>query len=177
MISGVKSSSSPTCSIAPHERPGGLSSPTVPAHRKPISLQQNHNYRAIPIQGSPASGVSSGAALTAMAATSDKSLPAGYSHEWTGTAYQEYQANGQTGVILSLAILFAYLFLVSLYESWIIPAWRRPSQPARRGHADLRRHARGESRRPLRHSDALCDLRMCLGMDRSPAQHRPGREI
>ena len=56
-----------------------------------------------------------------MAATSDKSLPAGYSYEWTGTAYQEYQANGQTGVILSLAILFAYLFFVSLYESWIIP--------------------------------------------------------
>ena len=87
----------------------------------PQVITRYNNYRAIPIQGSPASGVSSGAALTAMAATSDKSLPAGYSYEWTGTAYQEYQANGQTGVILSLAILFAYLFLVSLYESWIIP--------------------------------------------------------
>src|SRR3984957_12404957 len=87
----------------------------------PQVITRYNNYRAIPIQGSPASGVSSGAALTAMAATSDKSLPAGYSYEWTGTAYQEYQANGQTGVILGLAILFAYLFLVSLYESWIIP--------------------------------------------------------
>src|SRR5580658_9709296 len=44
MISGAKPSSSPTCSIAPHERPGGLSSPTAPAHREPISLQQNLLY-------------------------------------------------------------------------------------------------------------------------------------
>src|SRR3984957_10880121 len=62
----------------------------------PQVITRYNNYRAIPIQGSPASGVSSGAALTAMAATSDKSLPAGYSYEWTGTAYQEYQANGKT---------------------------------------------------------------------------------
>jgi FAD linked oxidases, C-terminal domain len=41
MISGAKPSSSPTCSTAPHERSGGLSSPTAPAHREPISLQQN----------------------------------------------------------------------------------------------------------------------------------------
>ncbi len=45
----------------------------------------------------------------------------GYTFEWTGTAYQEQQASGQTGIILALAILFAYLFLVALYESWTIP--------------------------------------------------------
>ena len=87
----------------------------------PQVITRYNNYRAIPIQGSPAPGISSGAALVAMAATSDKTLPKGYSYEWTGTAYQEYQANGQTSVVLGLAILFAYLFLVSLYESWIIP--------------------------------------------------------
>jgi multidrug efflux pump subunit AcrB len=48
-------------------------------------------------------------------------LPAGYSYEWTGTAYQEQAASGQTGIILALAVLFAYLFLVALYESWTIP--------------------------------------------------------
>src|SRR6202008_2164649 len=48
-------------------------------------------------------------------------LPAGYSYEWTGTAYQEQAASGQTGTILALAVLFAYLFLVALYESWTIP--------------------------------------------------------
>ena len=46
---------------------------------------------------------------------------AGYGFEWTGTAFQEKQAAGQTGIILGLAVLFAYLFLVALYESWIIP--------------------------------------------------------
>ena len=42
-------------------------------------------------------------------------------YEWTGTAYQEVAASGQTGVILALAMLFAFLFLVGLYESWMIP--------------------------------------------------------
>jgi HAE1 family hydrophobic/amphiphilic exporter-1 len=48
-------------------------------------------------------------------------LPAGYGFEWTGTALQEKAASGQTGIVLGLAILFAYLFLVALYESWNIP--------------------------------------------------------
>ncbi len=87
----------------------------------PQVITRYNNYRAIPIQGSPAPGVSSGTALASMAATSDRTLPSGYSYEWTGTAFQEYQANGQTSIVLGLAILFAYLFLVSLYESWIIP--------------------------------------------------------
>ena len=50
-----------------------------------------------------------------------KTLPAGYGFEWTGTALQEKAAGGQTGFILALAVLFAYLFLVGLYESWTIP--------------------------------------------------------
>ena len=45
----------------------------------------------------------------------------GYNFEWTGTASQEKAASGQRGIILSLAVLFAYLFLVALYESWTIP--------------------------------------------------------
>ena len=87
----------------------------------PQVITRYNNYRAVPVQGSPKAGVSSGAALAAMASVSDKTLPPGYSYEWTGTAFQEYQANGQTGVVLGLAILFAYLFLVALYESWLIP--------------------------------------------------------
>src|SRR6202042_3855529 len=48
-------------------------------------------------------------------------LPPGFTFEWSGTAYQERAAAGQTGYNLALAVLFAYLFLVALYESWMIP--------------------------------------------------------
>jgi hydrophobic/amphiphilic exporter-1 (mainly G- bacteria), HAE1 family len=87
----------------------------------PQVITRYNNYRAIPIQGSPSPGTSSGTALAAMAQVSDKTLPAGYGYEWTGTAYQEVAASGQTGPILALALLFAFLFLVGLYESWMIP--------------------------------------------------------
>jgi len=87
----------------------------------PQVITRYNNYRAIPIQGSPSPGTSSGAALAAMAEVSAKTLPPGYSYEWTGTAYQEVAASGQTGAILGLAVLFAFLFLVGLYESWMIP--------------------------------------------------------
>jgi hydrophobe/amphiphile efflux-1 (HAE1) family protein len=87
----------------------------------PQVITRYNNYRAIPIQGGPSPGTSSGTALAAMAEVSAKTLPAGYSFEWTGTAYQEVAASGQTGAILGLAVLFAFLFLVGLYESWMIP--------------------------------------------------------
>ncbi len=87
----------------------------------PQTISRYNNYRSITIQGTPKPGVSSGAALAAMAHVSGTTLPPGYSFEWTGTAFQEVQASGQTGSILALAILFAYLFLVALYESWVIP--------------------------------------------------------
>jgi HAE1 family hydrophobic/amphiphilic exporter-1 len=56
-----------------------------------------------------------------METISGTTLPAGYSFEWTGTALQEKAAGGRTGIVLALAVLFAYLFLVALYESWAIP--------------------------------------------------------
>ena len=87
----------------------------------PQTISRYNNYRSITVNGGPAPGVSSGDALKAMAEVSAKTLPAGYSFEWTGTAYQEQQASGQTGAILAIAVLFAYLFLVALYESWMIP--------------------------------------------------------
>src|SRR4029077_3520002 len=87
----------------------------------PQVITRYNNYRSVTVNGSPAPGISSGTALAAMTEISNATLPAGYSFEWTGTAYQEQQASGQTGIILALAVLFAYLFLVALYESWTIP--------------------------------------------------------
>jgi hydrophobe/amphiphile efflux-1 (HAE1) family protein len=87
----------------------------------PQVITRYNNYRSVTVNGGPAPGVSSGAAIAAMAELSKTTLPAGYSYEWTGTAYQEQAAAGQTGIIMALAVLFAYLFLVALYESWTIP--------------------------------------------------------
>jgi hydrophobic/amphiphilic exporter-1 (mainly G- bacteria), HAE1 family len=87
----------------------------------PQVISRFNNYRAITVNGGPRAGVSSGDALGAMAEISARTLPQGYGYEWSGTAYQEVQAQGQTFGILSLAVLFAYLFLVALYESWMIP--------------------------------------------------------
>jgi multidrug efflux pump subunit AcrB len=87
----------------------------------PQVITRYNNYRSVTINGGPAPGVSSGTAIAAMEQLSKATLAAGYSYEWTGTAYQEQAASGQTGIILGLAILFAYLFLVALYESWTVP--------------------------------------------------------
>ncbi|PPQ38693.1 hydrophobic/amphiphilic exporter-1, HAE1 family [Rhodoblastus acidophilus] len=87
----------------------------------PAVITRYNNYRSVTINGSPAPGVSSGAAMQAMAEVSAKTLPPGYTFEWTGTAYQEHEAVGKTGYILALAVIFAFLFLVALYESWVIP--------------------------------------------------------
>src|SRR5262249_26696406 len=87
----------------------------------PPSLIRYNNLRAVTVQGAPAAGVSSGQALKAMEEVAAKTLPPGYAGEWTDTAFQEKRAEGKTAIILGFAILFAYLFLVALYESWTIP--------------------------------------------------------
>ena len=87
----------------------------------PPALIRYNNLRALTVQGSPAPGVSSGQALQAMESVAAATLPQGYAGEWTDTAFQEKRAEGKTAIILGFAVLFAYLFLVGLYESWTIP--------------------------------------------------------
>ena len=87
----------------------------------PPALIRYNNRLAVTIQGTPAPGVSSGQALKAMEEVAARTLPQGYAGEWTDTAFQEKRAEGKTAIILGFAVLFAYLFLVALYESWTIP--------------------------------------------------------
>jgi multidrug efflux pump subunit AcrB len=87
----------------------------------PPALIRYNNLRAVTVQGSPAPGVSSGQALKAMEDVAAHTLPSGFVGEWTDTAFQEKRAEGKTTMILGFAVLFAYLFLVGLYESWTIP--------------------------------------------------------
>ena len=60
-------------------------------------------------------------ALRMLALPFSKAMPAGFVGAWTDTAFQEKRAEGQLGVVVGLAVLFAYLFLVALYESITIP--------------------------------------------------------
>jgi hydrophobe/amphiphile efflux-1 (HAE1) family protein len=87
----------------------------------PSSVVRYNNLRSVVVNGAPAPGYSSGDAIAAMEKLATRTLPAGYGFEWTGTALQEKAASGQTGFILGLAVVFAYLFLVGLYESTAIP--------------------------------------------------------
>ena len=87
----------------------------------PPALIRYNNVRAVTVQGGPAPGISSGQALKAMEEVAARTLPQGFSGEWTDTAFQEKRAEGKTAIILGFAVLFAYLFLVALYESWTIP--------------------------------------------------------
>ncbi|MDY0873603.1 efflux RND transporter permease subunit [Dongia rigui] len=87
----------------------------------PPGIIRYNNTRAVTIQGAPAPGISSGQALNVMEDVAAKTLPAGFAGEWTDTAFQEKRAEGKTAFIMGMAVLFAYLFLVALYESWSIP--------------------------------------------------------
>jgi hydrophobe/amphiphile efflux-1 (HAE1) family protein len=87
----------------------------------PPALIRYNNLRAVTVQGGPAPGISSGQALSVMERVAARTLPEGYAGEWTDTAFQEKRAEGKTAIILGFAVLFAYLFLVGLYESWTIP--------------------------------------------------------
>jgi hydrophobe/amphiphile efflux-1 (HAE1) family protein len=85
------------------------------------ALIRYNNRQSVTIQGGPAPGISTGQALKAMEDVAANTLPAGYAGSWTDTAFQEKRAEGKTAIILGFAVLFAYLFLVGLYESWTIP--------------------------------------------------------
>ncbi len=87
----------------------------------PQTVVRYNGFRAAIVNGAAKPGYSSGQALAAMERVSAATLPTGYSFEWTGTALQEKAAGGRTGIVLGVAVLFAYLFLVALYESWNIP--------------------------------------------------------
>lgn len=67
-----------------------------------------------------AMGVSSGQYIKEIERIAE-SLPLNYKVQWTGMSYQQKQNEGQIGLLLALAFIFAYLFLVAQYESWTTP--------------------------------------------------------
>jgi len=86
-----------------------------------VYITRFNQFRSVQVQGQNASGKSSGDAMKAMEKLSDKLLTKDYTFKWSGTSLQEKESSGQTGVVIGFALLFVYLFLVALYESWMIP--------------------------------------------------------
>ncbi|MGB3539850.1 MAG: efflux RND transporter permease subunit [Mesorhizobium sp.] len=87
----------------------------------PFVISRYNLSVAAAINGQAAPGASSGAAMTAIERVAAETLPAGYGYEWSGMSLQERQGSGQEAVVFGLALLFAYLFLVAQYESWMLP--------------------------------------------------------
>ena len=86
-----------------------------------VSITRFNQFRSVKIQGAPANGKSSGQAMNTMESLAKKLLPNDYDYAWSGTSLQEKESSGQTGLVIGFALLFVYLFLVALYESWMIP--------------------------------------------------------
>ncbi|MBV9078408.1 MAG: multidrug efflux RND transporter permease subunit, partial [Methylobacteriaceae bacterium] len=85
-------------------------------------LVQHYNlYTSVPLQGNPAPGVSSGAALNEMEKLARETLPPGMSFDWTELSYQERQTGNTATLIFGLSVLFVFLVLAAQYESWSLP--------------------------------------------------------
>jgi hydrophobic/amphiphilic exporter-1 (mainly G- bacteria), HAE1 family len=84
-------------------------------------LYHFHLFRSAEINGDAKAGFSSGQALQALKEVADQTLPAGYGYEFAGLSREELKAGSSTLLIFALSIVFVFLFLAALYESWQVP--------------------------------------------------------
>ncbi len=87
----------------------------------PYNITRFNLYKSIQITGNPAKGQSSGDAIKEMEKISNETLPHDIGFAWSGTSLQEIESAGQTTAVLLMSLTFVYLFLVALYESWMLP--------------------------------------------------------
>ena len=87
----------------------------------PSLISHFNIYRSVEINGSPKPGFSSGQALDALKEVAAKSLPAGYGYEFGGLSREEVKAGNTIMMIFAISIVFVFLFLAALYESWSVP--------------------------------------------------------
>ena len=78
-------------------------------------------FRSAEIDGNAKQGFSSGQAIQALQRVADKVLPEGYGYEWSGLSLQEIKSGSSAVYIFALSVVFVFLFLAALYESWSIP--------------------------------------------------------
>ena len=85
------------------------------------TIKRFNMFNAAPVTGEAAPGYSSGQAMNALEQIAAEHLPDNIGLEWSGLSYQEKHESGNTAFVLMLALLFVFLFLAALYESWTVP--------------------------------------------------------
>lgn len=109
----VRNSDNQLVSVANFVRPKSVGAPSI--------INRFNDYPAIKVMGAPANGVSSGDTLNALEEVAKETLGEGYQYEWAGMSREEIKAGNQTIYVFSLALLFVFLVLAALYESWKVP--------------------------------------------------------
>jgi len=92
----------------------------VPIETAPLITHFNI-FRSAEVDGSTPQGYSTGEGIEALKTVAAKALPQGYSYEFSGLSYEEIRAGSTTVYIFSFSIVFVFLFLAALYESWSVP--------------------------------------------------------
>jgi multidrug efflux pump subunit AcrB len=87
----------------------------------PRGIERYNQYPSATVNALARAGFSTGDAMNALEDLAVKILPHGYTYSWSGASLQEKNNQGQIFYIIAFAILFAYLFMVAQYESWMIP--------------------------------------------------------
>jgi len=87
----------------------------------PDRVARYNLYSASELQGEPAPGVSSKTALNTIKLLADKTLPSGFSFEWTDLSYQQVTGGNAGLYVFPICVLFVYLVLAAQYGSWTLP--------------------------------------------------------
>jgi hydrophobe/amphiphile efflux-1 (HAE1) family protein len=87
----------------------------------PQTIERYNMYPSVQINADVAPGYSSSEGMGGMESAMSKAAPQGFQYEWSGASYQERENVGQVNILVVMALVFGFLFLVGQYESWTIP--------------------------------------------------------
>lgn len=109
----VKSSNDTMVPLNTLLKPKKIHAPTV--------ITRYNGVKSVQINGTQASGYSSGQAMAALAEVAAQTLPTGYAYEWSGQSREEKESGDRASLVFGMAIVFVFLCLAALYESWSVP--------------------------------------------------------
>ncbi|MBQ0107869.1 MAG: efflux RND transporter permease subunit, partial [Phascolarctobacterium sp.] len=110
-----------------------------------LVMTRYNGARAIKISGDPAEGYSTGQAMEAINEVCEQVLPMTYTHEWTDQSRDEIEAGSSSTKIYIISLIFVFLCLAALYESWSIPLAVLMSVPSAIFGCFLSQYLRGQN--------------------------------